>query len=361
MKNKNILELCLSDGLGGLELFVVSCYDEFSQHTNCKIVVAPHTKLATYLENKEVFTLSRNKFFPFIPALKLAKYIDKNEIDIIHFHWTRDIITAVLAKLLSKKKPKIVQSRHMTMTRFKDDFYHRWIYKNLDMIHGVTAKLKGELEKFIPADVRPTIQMVYLGTKVPNVDKAKVKTLFEKHRFEDAFVVGIVGRIEEEKGQYKLLEVLAKLKNLNIKLCIVGSAMDQEYLEKLKDRVLELDLTTRVIFTGFTKDVNEYLQLFDVNVLATNNETFGLVVIETMVNKTAILATNKGGPLEIIEDRLDGLLFNGSVEDAEEKIKLLYDNPSLKKNLAEAGYKKVREKFDTDKQLMELFNVIQKV
>ena len=361
MKNKNILELCLSDSLGGLELFVVSCYEEFSQHTNCKIVVAPQTKLASYLEDKKIFTLTRNKFFPLIPAFKLAKYIDANDIDIIHFHWTRDIITAVLAKLLSKKKPKIVQSRHMTMTRFKDDFYHRWIYNSIDMIHSVTLKLKGELEKFIPSDIRPKIEMVYLGTKVPSIDKDKVQILFEKHKFEDAFVVGIVGRIEEEKGQYKLIEVLGKLRDLNIKLCIVGSAMREEYLQGLKNRVVALGVGERVVFTGFTKDVNEYLQLFDVNVLATNNETFGLVVIETMVNKTAMLATNKGGPLEIIDDGVDGLLFDGSIDDLQEKIKLLYENNVLKDSLAQVGYKKVREKFDVAKQLMELYNVIQKV
>ena len=66
---------------------------------------------------------------PIIPALKLAKFIDNNDIDIIHFHWTRDIATVILAKLISKKNPNVLQSRHMTMTRFKDDFYHNFLYK----------------------------------------------------------------------------------------------------------------------------------------------------------------------------------------------------------------------------------------
>ena len=128
---KNILEVCLSPNLGGLELFTFHCYHSFVKKTTCKVVLAPDKKLDKYLKCEDKFYLKRNKFFPFVPALKLAKYIDENNIDIIHFHWTKDMITVVLAKLLSLKKPQIIQSRHMGMTRFKDDIYHRWAYKNI--------------------------------------------------------------------------------------------------------------------------------------------------------------------------------------------------------------------------------------
>ena len=123
---KKILELCLSPDLGGLELFMVSCYNYFKTKTNCKIVVAPNKKLDDYLKDK--ILIKRNKFFPFIPALKLAQVIDKNSIDIVHFHWTKDMPTIILAKLLSKKKPKVVQTRNMHITRFKSDFYHKFLY-----------------------------------------------------------------------------------------------------------------------------------------------------------------------------------------------------------------------------------------
>ena len=51
MKNKKILELCLAHGLGGLEMFVASCYGAFSKQTTCKVVVAPNSKLDDYLED----------------------------------------------------------------------------------------------------------------------------------------------------------------------------------------------------------------------------------------------------------------------------------------------------------------------
>jgi len=107
MKKKNILEFCLSPDLGGLELFMVNCFEFFNTKTNCKIIVAPNKKLDNFITNKNKSYLKRNKLFPIIPAFKLAKYIDQNDIDIIHFHWTKDIATVVLAKILSKKSHQL--------------------------------------------------------------------------------------------------------------------------------------------------------------------------------------------------------------------------------------------------------------
>jgi len=353
-----ILELCLAPGLGGLEMFVASCYEDFSKKATCKVVVAPNSKLDTYLDIPDKFHLKRNKFFPLIPALKLAKYIDKNDIDVIHFHWTRDMMTAVLAKVLSHKKPKLVQSRHMGMTRFKDDVYHKWLYKNIDMIHAVTNEVQAQLEKFIPSDVRPKLEMVYLGTKASQIDATEVEKLREKYSIKDEFIVGIVGRIEEGKGQHKVIEAVAKLQELNIKTLIVGSAMHESYMQKLQLQVKKFGLEQKVIFTGFRKDVNEHMQLFDVNILATENETFGLVVIEAMANKIPMIATNRGGPLEIIDDGVDGLLFDGSSEDLAMKIRMLYEDKNLQGQLARAGFEKIIEKFYAKKQLEELYGNI---
>jgi glycosyltransferase involved in cell wall biosynthesis len=361
--SKKILEVCLSPDLGGLELFMVHCYEHFKTKTTCKVVVAPEKKLDNYIKSDEVLHLKRNKFFPILPALKLANIIDKNDIDVLHFHWTKDIATVVLAKLLSKKKPKIIQTRNMTMTRFKDDFYHKWLYSNVDAMHAVTYQVKEQLEKFIHQDVRPKIEVVYMGTKEDEEDTTKtLQTLKEKYAIkEDEFVVGIVGRIEEGKGQWIVIEALAKLKDLPIKALIVGHTMDEAYLESLKQKVKDLDLEDKVIFSGFTKEVNAHFGLCDVSVLATPRETFGLVVIESMVNKVPVIATNNGGPLEIINDGEDGLLFDRSVDDLAKKIKLLYEDKDLKEKLSQNAYKTAKEKFDKNKQLEKLYKVIENV
>ena len=354
---KNILEVCLSPDLGGLELFSVHCYDSFKTKGVCKIALAFDKKLDKYLECDDKVYVERNKFFPFVPAFELAKQIDENEIDFIHFHWTRDIMTVVLAKLFSKRDVKIIQSRHMFMTRFKDDYYHRWLYKNIDAIHAVTRQVKEQLIKYIPSSICPTVELVYLGVK--NKNMLDLKELKLKYNInEDDFVIGIVGRIQEGKDQHVVIEAMAKLKRENLKLFIVGDSMGDDYLKRLHETSKERGIEDNVIFTGFTKEVDAHMQLCDVTVLATKNETFGLVVIESMANSTPVIATNRGGPLEIIDDMVDGLLYDGGVGDLAKKIELLYNDKDLITKLSLNSLRKVQEKFSFDKQQEKLYEMI---
>jgi L-malate glycosyltransferase len=353
--SKKILEVCLSPDLGGLELYAYSCYQSFSQNTEVEFAISKGGKLDRYFNDQNKFYLKRSKL-PIVSAWKLAKYIDEKAIDILHFHWTKDIVTVVLAKVLSKQKPKIIQSRHMRMTRFKDDFYHKWLYKNIDIMHAVTKEVQKQLEKFIPQDILPKVTTIYPGVK-PKSD-LDILNLQEEYKNSNTFSVVIVGRIEEAKGQAVTIEAIAKLKGLNIRLFIVGAPMEDSYLEKLQSRVYELSVEDKVVFTGFTKEVDKYMQLCDISIMATENETFGLVVIESMANKTPVIAKNMGGPLEIIEDNVDGLFYDGTVSDLALKIKLLYDDQKLLEKLRENGIKKVQSQFDFETQLNKLYKVI---
>lgn len=354
----NFLEVCFSPDFGGLELCVVDYFNYFKSKASCKIVVAPNTKLDKNLENEHKFLLKRSKLFSLSQALKLAKYIDENSINIVHFHWTKDIMVVVLAKFFSKTKPKLIQSRHMNMTRFKDDFYHRWLYKNIDIIHAVTHQVQEQLEKFIPKDVRPLIKSIYLGVDEPKLDYEKLKQLKLKYSIDKEFVVGIIGRIEEAKGQYLLIEAISKLIELDIKVLIVGDSMDTEYLSKLKEKVTKLSLEGIVIFTGFTKYINEHIKLCDITVLATKKETFGLVVIESMINKVPVIATDKGGPLEIIEANDSGLFFDRTAKDLSQKIKLVYEDKNLIKRLSLNGYERVKKTFNKEIQMQKIYEVL---
>ncbi|WP_297486066.1 glycosyltransferase family 4 protein [Sulfurimonas sp.] len=356
--SKKILEVCLSPDLGGLELFMVQCLEYFQKKSHAEVVVAHGTKLDDYIRGNKYY-IDRNKFFPFISAKRLAKIIDDNDIDVVHFHWTKDMPIVVLAKVFSRKKPKIIQTRNMHMTRFKDDFYHKFFYKNIDCMHAVTNEVTNELTHFIPVEVRPEIEMIYMGVKEVVPDPKKVEILREKYNLGDSFVVGIVGRIQENKGQWMVIDALSKLKDKNIKALIIGHTMDDAYLQSLKDRVKEYGIEDKIIFTGFTKEVNEHFHLCDVAILATRNETFGLVVVEAMMNEVVVIATKKGGPIEIIEDKKDGLFFDRTVEDLYQKILYLFENREKVKEMAKLAKVKALQKFEYSKQLEKLYNLIE--
>ncbi len=358
MINKKILEVCFSPDLGGLELYMSRCTNELSKNFDVSCVVATKSKLKDFIKDVKMFEIKKKSSFSIISSLKLAKIIDSEAIDIVHLHWTKDIPIVVLAKIFSKRKPKIIQTRHMTMTRFKSDFYHRFLYSKIDTIICVTKTLEKQVKKYIPQNIRPKTKLVYLGANEAKLLSDKeIKEFKEELKVEDSFMVGLVGRINEFKGQHLLIEAmkLLKQKSLNIKAYIVGHAMSEEYLDELKQRVVDYKLVESVKFVGFTKEPEKFMQACDVVLMTSKNETFGLVTIEAMKNGTAVIGSNSGGVLEIIDDEETGLLFeSGSYKDLALKIEKLYKDEVLRKKFAVAGQIKANECFDNTKQFEKL-------
>jgi len=367
MTNKNILEVCLSPDLGGLELYMSKCVKQLSKDFNIISTIAKNSKLEEYFLSKDdkYYTLKRKSSFSLINAFKLAKIIDSNNIDIIHLHWTKDLPIVVLSKVFSKRNPKIVQSRHMTMTRFKNDFYHKFLYKNIDLMIAVTKELEKQLIKFIPNDIRPKIEQVYLGAQCSSkYSKEEIESFKEEIEAKDSFVVGLIGRINEFKGQHLLIEAMKilKEKDLDIKAFFVGHPMKEEYLLELKDRLKSYNLENDVKFLGFTNEPHKFMQACDCVIMASKNETFGLVTIEAMQMGTAVIGANAGGVLEIIDDKETGLLFESqNSNDLASKIEELYLNSTLREELEKNGEQKATESFNNDIQFEKLIKVLKEI
>lgn len=356
-----ICELCLSPDLGGLELFMMRASRYLGDE--CISVINEKGKLKSYYEGTHYryATLKRRSVLvSWLNARHLAHIIDNEEIDVLHLHWTKDLPLAIMAKLLSKRRPKVVQSRHMRMTRFKDDFYHRFLYKNLDCVLAVTQQVKSQIEKFVPSDIRPKTEVLYIGAEQPTLisgDERKARR--EQLGLGSSFTVGIVGRIEEPKGQHIVLSAVQKLvtNGIDAKAMVIGAAMDESYLLKLQN-----DYRDIALFTGFTREAQTLMQLCDVMVLATENETFGLVLIEAMMCGVCVVASDSGGPLEIIDDGMNGVLFKTfDSDDLADKLTQLEKNTPLKEKYARAGKEKALEMFESQKQFDALNTILKKV
>ena len=365
---KNLLELCLSPDLGGLELYMVRSAKALHDTFNVISVINTQTKLEQYYQDEQYkyLKIPRKRSLSFSAARKLSKIIDDNDIDVIHMHWTKDLPIAVMAKVLSKKKPKLVQTRNMTMTRFKDDLYHRFLYKHMEMILPVTHQVAEQINRFIPQSIRPKVEVLYMGSdKALRLSDEEIQVYKDEIGLKpDEFVVGMVGRIEQTKGQYLLIEALEKLKaeGIRIKVCFVGHAMEESYQKRLEEMVSEKGLSEETLFLGFSKNPHRFMQACDVLVLATECETFGLVVIEAMQAGTAVIATNRCGPLEIIEDEKTGLLFEkNSSEDLAQKIKKLESDRSYCLEISESGRRSAEERFSSYEQFKKLGNILKEM
>lgn len=364
-KKINLLELCLSPDLGGLELYMVRAAKALDESMNVISVINPFGKLEQYYTDTSYRYLTLKKksnLVMFASALKLARIIDEHEIDIVHLHWTKDIPIAVMAKVFSKRKPKLVQTRNMTMTRFKNDFYHRFLYRNIDMMLPVTHQVADQIRMFIPEPVRPKVEVLYMGSDRPELlDTEAIQSLRQELGMEGKFAVGMVGRINEAKGQHLLIQAVARIEDPSVHAYFVGHEMKKGYTDQLREMAEKLGVSERIHFLGFMKNPHHFYQACDAVVLASKRETFGLVLIEAMQVGTAVIGSNSGGVVEIIDDNETGLLFEAlNSESLAEKILLLKDE-TLKHRLAEAGRNKAEKMFSNGEQFKILRDILKEV
>jgi glycosyltransferase involved in cell wall biosynthesis len=153
----------------------------------------------------------------------------------------------------------------------------------------------------------------------------------------------MVGRLQPWKGQDRLLRALAILRKRGFTLhgLIVGGdayGLSPEYAGGLSRLVDDLGLAEAVTMTGQVDRVAPYVQLMDVFVSASEDEPFGIALIEAMALGVPVVAVASGGPLEIIEPGHSGALADSTSPSAiAQALEALVINPDLRQRLAEQG------------------------
>lgn len=173
----------------------------------------------------------------------------------------------------------------------------------------------------------------------------------------DAFVVGFVGRLSEQKSPdfFAKAAVLIKQKIPDAFFLMVGDGELRQEVEKVfGDNGMEKDYR----ITGWVDDPMSYIRLFDVATLLSRWEGFGLVLAEYMLAGKPIVASNIDAIPYIIEDGVNGLLVGLNAEQIAESVLLLFSDTELRENISSKGKKKVQEKYDVRRVVgehMELF------
>lgn len=359
----NIVELCLSKAKGGLELYLYRASLELMKTDKIFPIVHKDGFLASKFSSDGIAfdTLSLSfKPLPLITVFKLSKFIDNNNIDVVHIHWAKDFPLAALAKKISKRKPRLIYTRQMQITRYKKDWYHNTLYNEVDVLITITKNLAENSKKFLDASMENKIVHLYYGVTEPKrllSDEERSSLRREWGLDNKPFIIGLFGRIKFEKGQHLIVEALAKLKKSNhdIGALIVGHSMDDIYLHKLKKDVEKSDLSNAIVFKDFVDEPQLWMQACDVVILASKEETFGLVLAEAMHAGVAVIGTNSGGVPEIIENGKTGLMFNFCDVDSLCDCILQMKNNEMQRNVfAEAGLYKAKQLFDVTQHFSEL-------
>ncbi len=162
-------------------------------------------------------------------------------------------------------------------------------------------------------------------------------------------VVGLVGKLCPDKGADFLLRAVGLLNNEWPELHVFLVGAEQQggaYRQSLQKIIRESSLAGRVHFAGFVPDAARYSREFDVQVIASHAEPFGLVTVEAMAAAVPVVATAAGGTLEIIRDGIEGFLVPpGDIPALANRLSCLLGSAGLRYQMGQQGRTRFEAKY----------------
>jgi len=170
-------------------------------------------------------------------------------------------------------------------------------------------------------------------------------------------VVATSGRIVREKGFGYLVEAIKQVNNTNIKYLIIG---DGEYLNEMRESLLEEISSKKVFFTGFVENVVDFVNLCDIFVLPTLHETLSVSLLEAASLAKPLISCKVGGVLEVVEDGVNGILVPPADALAlASAIELMSKDDYLRQSMGNKSLERVNTVFSTTKILDRLRNIFE--
>ena len=267
---------------------------------------------------------------------KLVDVVLHENLNILHVHYAiPHASAAVNAKQILATHGiniPIVTTLHGTDITLlgKDKSFKPVIEYAINMSDAVTAvsqDLKKEtLEHFnITNEIKTIPNFIDMSMYQQEVDKKLRKNIAK----EDEFILTHISNFRKVKRVEDVIKIFEKVnKEKSSKLLMIGDGPERL---KAEDLCRKLGISKNVKFLGKLKVIEKMLAISDVFILPSETESFGLVALEAMASKTAIISTNSGGLNEVNIEGITGYLSDvGNVNKmANDTLKLLNDTDLL--------------------------------
>lgn len=179
---------------------------------------------------------------------------------------------------------------------------------------------------------------------------------------DSAFVVGIACIFRPEKGLDIFFRALSELKSRikDLRIIAIGDGEIRPDVESLCNRLSLNSITT---FTGYVRDIREYVPAMDIVCLTPNiNEGLSNAIIEEMAMGIPIVATNVGGNAELILDNVTGMIVQPGDSDAiAQAILELYNKPMIRESMGRRGMERIRDNFSVERMIMKTQSIYRSV
>jgi glycosyltransferase involved in cell wall biosynthesis len=245
----------------------------------------------------------------FPAALALARIIRAERADVVHLgNGVRANFDGILACWLTRT-PVLCHVKGFEKYSSRE----RWAARHIDAVVCMTEAVRQHCRENGIEGRRTEVVYDALAPEHfrPARDRGEMRTSLGLGP--ETVAIGIVGGIQEWKGQAVVLEAFARARQNHpeLRLLVVGGVhrAGEEYARRLEERVRQLGLESAVIFTGFRSDVPDLMNALDVVVHASvRPEPFGRVILEGMLLGKPVIAAAAGGVPEFVDEGRTGFL-----------------------------------------------------
>lgn len=286
---------------------------------------------------------------------QLGQLLRSGNYDIVHSHlYPADVYT--FAALPLRRSPVWLSSWHNEPPSLHSpihQFSSRLMYKRQRGAIAISKSVSHYYHRMCGLDGRKTHIIPYGIDFDESLKVIGHRTREKIGLTADDFVLAMVARLVPQKNHKIALYALDRLRDEapKVKLLIIGEGkLDGQ----LRAMVADLQLTDRVFFLGFQKDVHSLLALVDVLLLCSEYEGFGLVILEAMCHRKGIIASHVGPIPEIVLDGETGILFPPSDATAlADAILALRNNRAKLMDMGERGFQRLQVYFSAARMAAE--------
>lgn len=355
------LVICLSNSWGGLEQVAAQdslALGDAGLRTRALVLEGSplHESLAHHQEVEvHPIQFTPRNYFDFKLKKELRRFQHEG-INIFHTHQP-SMLGSITPWFLREPEVVLLASRHILNDHSKKNPFHAMIYRRLDALIVMSEMLKKNVLETHPLRERQ-LKVIRLGLDFSRFDPDKMDATQQRTEWgadEDTIVIGLVGRIDRAKGQGTFIKAAAGLmkklrKGEKLKFVIVGEetlGSSDQYLKELREMVAQFGIENEVVFAGFKENIPEIMRAFDVFVMPSRQEAFGLVAIEAMAMECPIVISRGGSASEIVGEEEYGLLVRPEdAFDLQRQLRHLLDNPMKRIGMGQKGREHVMKDYD---------------
>jgi len=182
---------------------------------------------------------------------------------------------------------------------------------------------------------------------------------------QDSIVLGFVGRITIDKGLDILIDAVEKHLptelTKSVHLVFLGDYFHDKDKKWLGDIIDKSALSKKINIVAF-QDPRPFYAIFDIFVLPSKSEAFGLVCVEAMMSGCCTVRTDTNGAVDQINHGKDGFIFpNGDSQALAKILEQIIHDPELRYNIAQKGKKKALENFTIKAMTTKTMDVYKKI